>query len=213
MSAFTGLLGHREDLLAVHGAATPDTVRHGDVTVAGKEKSSLLRLDEVRTLFAGLALFALGYGGALLASWLWDQPSALQIGTDFNAFALLFVMALGIERLIQPISPWLGPDSSVAKAEVATAADEDEKKQKELEVEDARSKTAFVTWGLATGLACLAAMALNVTLLAAIVNPAGSQPPYWLDLLITGLAVGAGTKPLNDLWTRLQRKSATGDES
>jgi hypothetical protein len=69
---------------------------------------------------------------------------------------------------------------------------------------DARNQTAFVTWGVASGLAAILAAALHITLLRTLIS--GAQPQFWLDLLLTGLIVGAGTKPLNDLWTRLQNK-------
>jgi len=78
--------------------------------------------------------------------------------------------------------------------------------QQEATVADDRSKTALVTWAAATGLASLAAVGLNITLLGTVLDPSSALPIYWLDLLVTGLAVGAGTKPLNDLWTSLQAK-------
>jgi len=31
------------------------------------------------------------------------------------------------------------------------------------------------------------------------------QPPFWADLLVTGLVVGAGTKPLHDLVANIER--------
>jgi len=172
------------------------------------------------TLGGMLALLCVLYGTALFISWkplhlnLHSQP---KIATGFNAFALLFILALAIERVIQPISGFLGPDSSVSKAQLkqevpdkSSNSDGSAKKsdaQKNATVSDDQSKTALVTWAAATGLACLAAVGLHITLLHAVLDPTSSLPPYWLDLAVTGLAVGAGTKPLNDLWTTLQSKS------
>jgi hypothetical protein len=31
------------------------------------------------------------------------------------------------------------------------------------------------------------------------------QPPFWADLLVTGLVVGVGTKPLHDLVSTIER--------
>jgi hypothetical protein len=31
------------------------------------------------------------------------------------------------------------------------------------------------------------------------------QPPFWVDLLVTGLVVGAGTKPLHDLVSSMEQ--------
>jgi hypothetical protein len=35
-------------------------------------------------------------------------------------------------------------------------------------------------------------------------NGSGS-PPFWADLLVTGFVVGAGTKPLHDLVSHIER--------
>jgi hypothetical protein len=171
--------------------------------------------DEVRrrsvlTLVAAMAALIGGYLFALLAvHGLWVKGAPPQLAAGFNAFALLFVMALAIERLIQPLVPILGPDTTIAKAALqkVQAADAPEAvPAAEASVSDSRSKTALVTWGVATGLASIMAASLNITLLRTLTMPTGTHPPFWLDLLVTGLVVGAGTKPLNDLWTRLQNK-------
>lgn len=49
---------------------------------------------------------------------------------------------------------------------------------------------------------------LKILLLSAIVDTAkGGTPSVGLDLLVTGVAVGAGTKPLHDLVSSLQKSS------
>src|SRR5664280_2048264 len=60
---------------------------------------------------------------------------------------------------------------------------------------DAKSKrnTAVVTWGLASGLGCLACAVLGVGLLTAVMGAGSSTPPPALDVLVSGLVVGAGT--------------------
>jgi len=40
---------------------------------------------------------------------------------------------------------------------------------------------------------------LNVTLMQAVRASNSGASPFWADLLITGLVVGAGTKPLHNL--------------
>ena len=42
-------------------------------------------------------------------------------------------------------------------------------------------------------------------LLTAVIATGSAQPPAWADLLVTGLVVGAGTKPLHDLVSRLEK--------
>lgn len=181
--------------------------------VAGVLKSTVadVRRAAAQTLVASFGALIGGFLFALLAvHGLWIKGEQPTIAAGFNTFALLFVMALAIERLIQPFSPVLGPDTAVAKANLAsaqaTAAPPDQIATAQQQVHDARGKTAIVTWGVATGLASILSACLNVTLLHAITSQSGTHPPYWIDLLVTGLVVGAGTKPLNDLWSRLQNK-------
>ena len=161
-----------------------------------------------------VAAFGALIGGFLIAllliHGLWIKGDEPSVASGYNTFALLFVMALALERLIQPFTPVLGPDTTVAKANLAdvqaSSAGEATVATAQMRVSDARSKTALVTWGVATGLASILAACLNVTLMHAVTSSSGTHPPYWIDLLVTGLVVGAGTKPLNDLWSRLQNK-------
>ncbi|AIG78796.1 Hypothetical protein AJAP_29820 [Amycolatopsis japonica] len=165
-----------------------------------------------RTLLTGFGLLLGGYYVALdKVHQIWGDTEPPQITADFNAFALLFVLALAIERLVQPFSPILGPNTADAKNELRNARSTGtgiDVAKAETKLAEARSRTAIVTWGFATGLACLLAAGANITLLRAIIDPQGTQIAFWLDLLVTGLVVGAGTKPINDLWTRLQNKPA-----
>ncbi len=46
---------------------------------------------------------------------------------------------------------------------------------------------------------------LNITLLQTVRANDSGQPPFWADLLVTGLVVGAGTKPLHDLVSNIER--------
>ena len=173
------------------------------------------------TLLAMLGLLVALYGLALFLSWklnLNDHPEP-KIASGLNAFALLFILALAIERVIQPISGFLGPDSAVSKAQQtdsdvsdksATDTDPNKKKtetQKKATVSDDKSKTALVTWAAATGLACLASVGLNVTLLHAVLDPSQFSTALLARPRHNGPRCRAGTKPLNDLWTSLQSKS------
>lgn len=74
------------------------------------------------TLIAGLGFLVAGYFLALFVVHgvlVNGQPP--QIAAGFNAFALLVVMALAIERLIQPFAPALGPNSDAPKAALRQA--------------------------------------------------------------------------------------------
>jgi len=68
-----------------------------------------------------------------------------------------------------------------------------------------RRLTAVVTWGVATGLAFLLCAQLNITLLQAVRANGSGAPPFWADLLVTRLVVGAGAKPRHDLVSNIER--------
>jgi hypothetical protein len=136
----------------------------------------------------GLGLAASAY----FAAWglHGNSSSTYRIDNQWGALAGLFILAHAIERAIEPFSSRLGPDTTKSK-------DEDKKMS--------RCLTAVVTWGVASGLAFLLCAKLNVTLMQAVRADGSGQPPFWADLLVTGLVVGAGTKPLHDLVSTIER--------
>jgi hypothetical protein len=123
-----------------------------------------------------------------------NGASTYRIDNQWSALAGLFILAHAIERLLEPFSPRLGPDKDKRAA----------KEDKEM----SRRLTGVVTWGVATGLACLLCAKLNITLMQAVRANGSGQPPFWADLLITGLVVGAGTKPLHELVGNMERRKA-----
>jgi hypothetical protein len=87
------------------------------------------------------------------------------------------------------------------------------------ELDQRRADKGVAYWALATALGLLASATLGLYLLhvvglrgdqltadgvwsGGILSAAGVR--HMLDLLVTGLAIGAGTKPLHDLITNLQ---------
>lgn len=138
---------------------------------------------QVRYTALGLLIPALSFG---VAWWLHGStPSTYRIGSQWGAFTGLFILALAIERALEPFSSKIGPDKATRTSPS--------------QVETCRRLTAVVTWGVATGLGFLLCAQLNITLLQAVRANNSGQPPFWADLLVTGLVVGAGTKPLHDL--------------
>jgi hypothetical protein len=149
-----------------------------------------------------------------------NGPSTYRIDSQWSAFAGLFIMALGIERGLEPFSSKLGPDTDKLQAErdkmledMNRATESGDKAGKEKKVAGAQSAvqmgrqlTAVVIWGVATAAGFLLCAALNITLLQAVRAENSGQPPFWADLLLSGLVVGAGTKPLHDLISNLEKK-------
>ncbi len=62
-------------------------------------------------------------------------------------------------------------------------------------------RTLFL-WGFNVALASIACGLLGLSLLKTI-GVVGIEP--WVDTLVTGLAVGSGTKPLHDLISNIQK--------
>lgn len=174
------------------------------------------------TAFAAV-LIALVY----LAAYFWLLPACqrsaagcqpnevFRVSSDFSVFAGLFVLALAVERLLEPFSRFLGPDtdeSADKRDKAAATAKQDttpEKTQKlataQADLDRARQISAIIHWGVAVAVSLLLAAQLNALLMAAIAAEGSARPAPWADLLITGLVIGAGTKPLHDLVSGLEK--------
>ena len=135
-----------------------------------------------------------------------NRSSTYRIDNQWSALTGLFILALAIERALEPFSRKLGPDTTRAKEERDAPQRKASAAQDQNAVEMCRRLTGVVTWGAATGLSFLLCAKLNITLMQAVAANGSGQPPFWADLLVTGLVVGAGTKPLHDLVTTIERK-------
>ena len=170
-----------------------------------------------------VAIIVVGYfiGLPLLGSTVpHGKTDLLVVSSSWSAFGALFVLALAVERIIEPFSEWLGPsttDAAVKRDQEVVAAERNQaapSTKKAAESQDkltrARRETAIVTWAVATALAYVACGGLKVLLLSAIVDSKlGGAPSRSMDLLVTGLVVGAGTKPLHDLVSNIQKSSSS----
>lgn len=111
------------------------------------------------------------------------KPSDFVPAPGVSAFALFYILAQAIERTLEPAS-----DLNLFGT--------DEQKPVRL-------------WAAACFLAMLGCGALGIFLLHAVgvssVSPA-------IDIGITGLAVGSGTKPLHDLISNIQKSSAAASK-
>lgn len=184
-----------------------------------------------------VAYVAVAVAGGL-AIWLAHRHDVtIAIGDGFEPFAVIYIVAQAIERFIQPfagVSPSakkkddkkaeLADTKVEQRAALATnevekakeAAKEVAVKGKELAKIEADRVTAF--WALATFLALIACGFLSLGLIQSVatVTDSGGEIPNWFknaDVIITGLAIGAGTKPLHDLIEVIQSKKqkAAGD--
>lgn len=149
------------------------------------------------------------------------NPPATTLATGISAFAPLYVLAQAIERLLEPLNHFLklggdpapataARDAAVAKA-VTTAhpGDADIAVAAQHEVDALRANRVAVCWGLASGLAMVGCGYFGIGVLHAIGD---TGVPRYVDVIVTGLAVGGGTKPLHDLISSLQ-SSAHGKKN
>jgi hypothetical protein len=165
--------------------------------------------DQVRSTVVAVGFAAASFG---VAWWLHgNTPSGYHAGSQWDALAGLFILALAIERALEPFSPRLGPDTAIRTDErdkALAGARPGETDTITLQYQSAvamcRRLTSVVTWGAATGLAFLVCALLNITLLQAVSATGSGTPPFAADLLVTGLVVGAGTKPLHDLVSSIE---------
>lgn len=145
-------------------------------------------------------------------------PELGALKEGIGPFALLYIAAQAIERLLEPVSGLLGfKKTAAAKAEekateAAAAATKEAANEPAGEAAAAQDRVdritqmrAMLLWAAATALGFWVSAVQGVYLLALVLE---TGPARDLDILVTGLAIGGGTKPLHDLISKLQKSSA-----
>lgn len=183
----------------------------------------------------GTVVVRLGFGLAVmvvvgLVTWLITAtlgtataPPPVAVN-GLGIFAVFFVAALAVERLIEPITlldrkkPELEKTAKETHKAAVTAANDPQASDAQGTLEDAAADAsaaaevwatyrAIALWGLASLVGALAAALLNLHLL----KTAGIQTPsLYLEILATGLIIGAGTKPLHELNKLVAAKAPSG---
>jgi hypothetical protein len=98
-------------------------------------------------------------------------------------FATLYILAQGVERLVEPFSVWkLFGDPSTT---------------------DGKRKRTIWLWVVSSAIGILACFIFNVDFFSAAKVVGGTTPPP-LNIVISGIIVGSGTKPVHDLITSIQ---------
>ena len=88
------------------------------------------------------------------------------------------------------------PAPTTKSALVQAAMDDTKPNVTKAHVAQFRSNATVVMWGVASFLGMLVSGCLGLLLLRTV---GISKSPSWVDILVTGLAIGGGTKPLHDL--------------
>jgi hypothetical protein len=141
------------------------------------------------------------------------NPPVFRPVIGISAFAPLYVLAQAIERLMEPLNHFLklggdptdavaARDAAVAKARTTSHPDDARiAAAAQHEVDALRANRVAVCWGLASALAMVGCGYFGIGILHAIGD---DGVPRYMDVIVTGLGVGGGTKPLHDLISSLQ---------
>jgi hypothetical protein len=239
-------------------AAATDQNGGSDVV---EEATALLQANPPAWPWVLFAFFILAVGATIAYYlWKWIKPTDFMPSSNYATYAGLFILALAIERILEPFSGLFVPTVKVKKAisrstvarakRVQTAATGSESHaaavapagpaheeakappkttpaQKaavaQAELHRSQGVRAVLMWATASVLAMIVCGSVGVFLLRSVEAPArpaktsaslsASSPAHGpnrvLDLLVTGLVVGAGTKPLHDLITQIQTSSSS----
>jgi hypothetical protein len=198
---------------AGYGPTTPEQGQSAIGVLPGHELAASVASPPAQawSVVAGLGLTGLGAFVAWNIATL-SQPTVFQVGNQMSAFAALFVFSAAVERLIEPLTRWMpgrGPQERYERA----VADMDNgvpgaihaAAYHKAAADQARASRGILMWGIATFLATVLSASAGFYLLRLIsADPGWHGVSTWVDALVTGLIVGSGTKPLHDLWNRIQ---------
>jgi hypothetical protein len=246
----------------------------GDEPDVSAEVDSILAVNPPtgRWIAYAFAILAVGTVGAYYL-WKWRKPADFMPSSNYATYAGLFIMALAIERILEPFSGLfipgmkrkkaasrataararraqtaatgsgthaavvvpVGQARKAAAAQQAVTAQKTAAAQKVATAQKAaavaqtdhhltQAGRAVLMWATASVLAMLVCAFLGIFLLRSVETPTPSpakagttssapstakDPNRMLDLLVTGLVVGAGTKPLHDLVSQIQTSSGS----
>lgn len=169
-----------------------------------------------------LAAVGLGVGLYLLGNKHPGLTNLPKLAAGTSTFAILYVFTQTIERLLVPVS-WFGggfldgltkkkvkQNQQFTLVQLSTAADTEKESKAQTAANAAhvadqyRANLTATSFGVASLLAFVAIGYSG----ALFLHLAGIKAAGWLDLLITGLAVAGGTKPLHDLIDNVTKSSA-----
>ena len=145
-----------------------------------------------------------------------NPAPAVQLVEGVAAFALFYVAAQAIERVLEPFASMdpVKKRRQTARDETLAAAaagdgGADAAAVAQGALDQWRANRAVVIWAIATILGMFASAKLGLYFVSALV---AVDPNVHLDVLVTGLAIGGGTKPLHDLITRVQATANTATD-
>lgn len=235
--------------------ASASTQNGGDDDDVIEDATNLLAVDPPTWpwVLAAFGIIAAGTAASYLV-WRSVKPADFMPSSNYAAYAGLFIMALAIERILEPFSGLFAPKTKVKKAICRATAARAKRAQTaaassgpdsvgavpvaqmaaaaaaQTEFHRSQGARAVLMWATASVLAMFACASLGIFLLRSVETPSPAKgraasasvssrsaassapssakdPNRLLDLLVTGLVVGAGTKPLHDLISQIQTSS------
>jgi hypothetical protein len=162
----------------------------------------------------------------------WVKPNLkYEVVDGITLFAVFYIVAQAMERLVEPLSelniPNFGSRKKVEKNKrdrkkrdvlnaLATGTtsqqvqdNADDAADHQAKADQIEANTKVLIWAIASFFSMLLSGALGLYLLE-VIGVKGA--PAWLNILVTGLAVGGGTAPLHKLITLMEKKSENTDE-
>lgn len=153
----------------------------------------------------------------------WVKPKPIHLMAGYVPYAGVVAAAAALERFLEPLSKLLMPTAS-DKQEAAKKKTDAEKAaadpgkpattvqglveiaaQCQAVIEKLRNSRAILFWAIASICGLAISGGFGFFLLQSV---ATSHVNPYLDLVVTGLTIGAGTKPTHDLITSIQAKAA-----
>lgn len=164
---------------------------------------------------------------ATIVMWLinkdWIKPMPIQVMTSYVPYVGIIAVTAALERFLEPLSHVLLKDQpvkktaaeskSAAQADAADPAKGDAQVQPMVQaaakdqaaVDQRTTERAILFWAIASVCGLAISGGFGLFLLQSI---ATSHVNTFLDLAVTGLTIGAGTKPLHDVITGISKSSS-----
>ncbi|MDX6287675.1 MAG: hypothetical protein QOG53_3160 [Frankiales bacterium] len=215
---------------------TPAAGARGNQLGAYVDRTLAAMLPSRRSLAAALGVLA----GGLLVSWVIYRaidPIDVIPTSNYSTFVVLALIALVLERFLEPLAGAVLPSIEANKARRAAALTaatnaptvDSLRTAEEAQREAARGRASrgVLMWAIASALGMLLAAILGIFLIRSVEAPLQARPGQpavpsqvatnhdlgakdpnrLLDLLLTGLVIGAGTKPIHGLVGRISVSS------
>ncbi len=186
----------------------------GGAPATGTSSTETSPDDEVILRSCGL-LVLVYFLALMLSAGIFDEGTLepATVGAGFGVLALFYVFAQTIERLLEPLSKAILPTAAqVTARDLAVKAARNNPTddaaanaaaQAQALLERRRANRSIAFWAIATAAGFVAAATMKGYFLSAV---GVASPDRWAEILVSGTVIGAGTKPLHDLISRIEKK-------